>query len=504
MFTKFLNLRFDLIFFYLFVFLLGLEKKHIFVVKTLNLSTNYSPWGAIEIYLTDIVFGLVLVFWLINLLAQNTKPQRQSFSAKRKTYKSQKKIFILLVSFLLVAIISIIKGEINSLEVYHLTKLTEYFLIFIYIVANIDTIVKLLWTIGTFLFSSLFQTILAIFQYFAQHSFNLKIFGEVDLDPQIQNVAKIAIDGEKYIRAYGTLPHANILGGYLFVGSIFALVFILLIILFFAPNNTQIINNNAIFTNKKPQKLFHVEQSLFFRLFKQYYNYLLVIFSVIFAILFLGLIFSFSRSAWFAFIFVIIFLLVIFAKSFINFFKNDYIKFWPILLLFAFITISIATFFPQIMAKTTHTDQYGDKSVAGRLEYTKISLNMVKKSLFFGIGYGNFTLKLAEFSQKPLQWWQFQPVHNIFLLILSETGILGLFVFLGFLSYIFYLGINGIKNIEDSIQKFVTISLFAIFSGLLIIGLFDHYLWDIQQGSLLFWLILGISLNSSIQILFKV
>jgi len=31
----------------------------------------------------------------------------------------------------------------------------------------------------------------------------------------------------------------------------------------------------------------------------------------------------------------------------------------------------------------------------------------------------------------------------------------------------------------------------GIFSGFIFIGLFDHYLWDIQQGSFLFWITAG-------------
>lgn len=498
MFTKFLRLRFDLAFFYLFVFLLALEKKHIFIANIFDLSTNYSPWGAIEIYLTDIVFSLVLLLWLINLLTQNSKHKTQNYNAKLKLYKNP--VFLLLTGFFLVAIISTIKQEINNLELYHLTKLAEYFLIFAYTMLNIDTIVKLLYIIMVFVFSSFFQAILGIFQYFCQHSFGLKIFGEVDLSPEVQNVAKIVIDGEKYIRAYGTLPHANIFGGYLFTGLIFVLVLILLTILFFVLNNDQNINDKTVSANKNSQKLFRMEQSLLFRLFKPYHNDLLAIFSLVFAVLFLGLIFTFSRSAWLAFILTFIALFIIFRKLFINFLKRDYKKIWPILILLVFIIISLATFFPQIKAKTSHTDQYGDKSVAGRLEYAKISLKMIKESPFIGVGYGNFTIKLPEFSQKSLQWWQLQPVHNIYLLILAETGVLGLLFFLGFVGYVFYLGIKAIKGIENSIQKLTIISFLAIFSGLLIIGFFDHYLWDIQQGSLLFWLISGLSLSSWIKI----
>ena len=45
-----------------------------------------------------------------------------------------------------------------------------------------------------------------------------------------------------------------------------------------------------------------------------------------------------------------------------------------------------------------------------------------------------------------------------------------------------------ITQAQKNLQHF----LIAIFIGFLVIGLFDHYFWTIQQGRLEFWLILGL------------
>jgi hypothetical protein len=492
MLAKFLKLRLDSIFFYLFVFLLPLEKKHVFIANIPNLSTNYSPWGAIEIYLTDIVFVLVLLFWGIHLLTQSLELKTLTLRAmtrsgknhnlKLKTYKNR--IFLLLLAcFFLITIVSVIKGGVNNLEIYHLAKLGEYLLIFTYIILNIDTAVKLLYTMIILLFSSFFQAILGISQYFTQHSFNLKIFGEVDLSPQIQNVAKIVIDGETYIRAYGTLPHSNILGGFLFTGLIISFIIILLFIL----------SLNQCERNK--QKMFPMKHLQTFSLFTKYP--LFIIFVLISAILFLSLILTFSRSAWLVLIFAVIILVIILKGLLLRFTTLGYKIILPISLLPTFVIISIIALFPQIKAKTNQFDQYGDAAIAGRVIYNKIAVKMVQKSPFFGIGYGNFVAKSSEFSQKPLLWWQNQPVHNIYLLVLAETGILGLTAFLGFIGYLFYLGVRAIRNMKNNPFGLIYTGIFAIFCGFLIIGLFDHYLWDIQQGSLIFWLMSGLMAGCS-------
>lgn len=53
------------------------------------------------------------------------------------------------------------------------------------------------------------------------------------------------------------------------------------------------------------------------------------------------------------------------------------------------------------------------------------AVGMIKSSPWFGVGLGNFLVKLPEFQKNNQIFW-FQPVHNILLLLVSETGLLGL------------------------------------------------------------------------------
>jgi O-antigen ligase len=85
-----------------------------------------------------------------------------------------------------------------------------------------------------------------------------------------------------------------------------------------------------------------------------------------------------------------------------------------------------------------------------------------------------------------LESWAYQPAHNIYLLIAAELGWPALLAFLVFLFSTIKTSWSGLKN--DALKSYW---LFVI-GYLLIIGLFDHFLWDLQQGQILFWLTLGI------------
>ena len=82
-----------------------------------------------------------------------------------------------------------------------------------------------------------------------------------------------------------------------------------------------------------------------------------------------------------------------------------------------------------------------------------------------------------------------QPVHNIYLLVAAETGILGFAVFILFLGFI----ANTVWR--KGLNK-ISATLFTILSAFLFIGFFDHYLLTIQQGRLLFFLVAGLLVAS--------
>jgi O-antigen ligase len=97
---------------------------------------------------------------------------------------------------------------------------------------------------------------------------------------------------------------------------------------------------------------------------------------------------------------------------------------------------------------------------------------MIQKNPVFGIGVNNFFNNLTvPKEQTDLSF--VQPVHNIFLLVFSETGIIGFCFFV----YLFY------KVLRKVFYRFI------------FLGFFDHYFLTIQQGQILLSIIFGTALS---------
>ncbi len=123
------------------------------------------------------------------------------------------------------------------------------------------------------------------------------------------------------------------------------------------------------------------------------------------------------------------------------------------------------------------------ESVAVRGQLNQAALSMWFQSPFVGVGAGNFLVALPDHLVSR-QIYFLQPVHNIFLLLLSEVGILGVLFIIYFLF--------RITNYELRITK-----KFIYIFPIVIIGLFDHYFLTLQQGLLVTVLSLGLYLTEN-------
>jgi len=118
-------------------------------------------------------------------------------------------------------------------------------------------------------------------------------------------------------------------------------------------------------------------------------------------------------------------------------------------------------------------------------------LLLIKDNIIYGVGLGQSVWLMQNYFPEKLLSWQWQPVHSVYLLILGETGLIGLFLFLSggvlFLRKVFS------QNVPRGTSSYVLL-MHILTTLLIIIGIiacFDHYFWDIQQGQLLFWLLIG-------------
>lgn len=254
-------------------------------------------------------------------------------------------------------------------------------------------------------------------------------------DPTIRGVSVVQFaEGWRVLRAYGTTPHPNILGG-------FALISLL------GPVS-------LILANKKP-------------------NYLALI------LLSLGMVvmgLTFSRSAWLGLI-VFISFLILKAKYF------DPRQFF-LLVATSLLTIVLTLHplrdlvFTRINSSPVETEQLSRTS---RSWLNGQGLETIKQHPLTGVGIGSFIITLAN---DALEGAPIEPVHNILLLAGAELGIIGMvLVILLFMSIA--VNINRAKTSRSNLAS-------ALVAGLGVISFFDHYLWTLAPGRVMLALALGL------------
>ena len=171
----------------------------------------------------------------------------------------------------------------------------------------------------------------------------------------------------------------------------------------------------------------------------------------------LGILCTFSRSA----------LLALFAGSFMIFYTNSAGRkkrssFTNLASIAVLCGIGI------FMRRTFDTLSVSN---AERISELQIAFEIFLAHPLWGVGTGNFTAHMATFD--TFFPWQLQPVHNIFLLVGSEMGILGLILFISMFfmtgKRIFYFKKSYFKNAALGI--FVAIGVFSVFEHLLLTSL---------------------------------
>ena len=255
------------------------------------------------------------------------------------------------------------------------------------------------------------------------------------LDPSMHGASVVQLqNGFRILRAYGTIPHPNILAG-----------FVLITLL--GPAGLFLIN-------KKP-------------------NYAaLVLFAL--GVILIGL--TFSRSAWLGLISFIFVLML----------KSKYLELKRLLLLIATAILTIVlTLYPlrdlvftRVSNAPVQTEQL---SAFGRSWLTEQAVQMIREHPLTGVGIGSFVIELSRYA---VEGAIIEPVHNIFLLVGAELGIIGLVITVSLFAAI------ALKISRVQTPRAILAS--ATIAGLGVISLFDHYLWSIAPGRLMLGLALGI------------
>ena len=369
--------------------------------------------GIVSDYLTPVLYLTdIIIFILI-------------FSDLQKIRKESSKKLILLLIFLLYTCLVIAGNKWAAL--YKLFKTGEMILLGAVIVRNRPKINTL---INAYSMGVLYTSILAIGQFINQRSYGgiWWFFGERTFFASSPGIALGTFSGRLFLRPYATFAHPNLLGGFLALGL--------------------------------PFVYFYLWKDLSLNRFKRVIYTLSLILGTI------ALVFTFSRASWLVFGLGIILVTALQQAGVKEFISAKKKHFMLIFILFFILSVIV----PIRLYKITDAKR---GSLYERSQLIRYSLKSISQNPIAGTGLNNAIIRQYRLMPKNLGMFIQQPVHNVYLLILTETGLAGFLFLLVFLKRSFE------RLNRDNIMQYVP------FIMLLLLGFFDHYPVTLQQGQLL-------------------
>lgn len=201
--------------------------------------------------------------------------------------------------------------------------------------------------------------------------------------------------------------------------------------------------------------------------------------SCLFTLLFICLMLTVSRGAWFAFL-----ASALFMSMWLNILGI-------FLLVIGIFIISVLQFFhPYIKERLHNFFIFTDTSGMDRKIIWQAGWKMFISRPWLGVGLGTFMFNFKEFVIKDYPHGA-AYAHNCYLQMAAEIGIIGLAAFLLILSLFFYSGIKALNKNEKSFSWYVLLASQAAILGYCVQMGVDTTLYALDLG-MLFWLVLGI------------
>jgi O-antigen ligase len=380
------------------------------------------------LYVSDMLLGALFFLWLV---------QQRTLSKTRVP----KAVLPYLLTLIFLSL-TLIQAYSVPAGLYSLLKCAELLFFGWYTArhSNTDSLKRMIpWivvvTVGV-------ESFLAIAQTLANGSLQglWYLLGERSITSLTPGAATTVLQGEVFLRPYGTFSHPNVLAGFLLIG----LTYLLLEKRAFSGTGGSILKGAVLLLGT------------------------------------VGLVVTLSR-------FPIVLWCTTLSLFSIQFFmsrNSSFLKLPPmhsrqVLLPVIFcllLGILLLPFLTPLGARFTQT-RFTEESFLVRSDLTRIAVQVIREDVILGTGMGNYLFAAMEYkdTSSPL-FFAVQPVHNIFLLTWAEIGILGLFLFVWFLLRSFR---------HAAYRPRVLLSLVVV------IGMFDHYFLTLQQGQLLLAFILG-------------
>ncbi len=445
------------------------------------------------VYVTDILLVLTIGFWLVDLLVKFWKYEDWDDWSLNPW---QGLVVIFLLGLGSWGLYSGVWAMIGGIAWYKGIRLMAMALLFVYLVLVVGKNRQLQsysWLMGLATLS--IQAIWGIAQYVKQSGFGLWQLGESILGKTVPGVAKLDVAGDKIVRAYGSLPHANLFGALMLIGVILILMVVL---------NREKYNNFQFFPSRGSAAADNFQMKKVGAENFLPAIWIKFILGVLLGLFLVGMLVSYSRSVWVAGGIIMVGAVVeIFRRGevpspgggeernfqFPIFPSRDRTaagNFQTILIGLFILLIAVGLNWKVVLGRSS-VDVANDVSLQVRQVYDQGAEWMIEKFYYGGVGVGNFVLVLPYFAGKDnLKWWQYQPVHNVFKLVWAETGVFGYILLI-----LLMVSIAAMILFNDQ-KKYPKIFWVSVFLVMIFLLLFDHYFWDVWPGQLAFSLLLGI------------
>ncbi|PIU35124.1 hypothetical protein COT03_01590 [Candidatus Shapirobacteria bacterium CG07_land_8_20_14_0_80_39_18] len=343
-----------------------------------------------------------------------------------------RKVFLFSIFYFLFSIFNILFSLTPLLSLFAWLRISEFILLGLVVSKNSHKVLEILGK--TLPVGLIFEFGLGFVQTLTQSSVGgfFWFLGERTFNVLSPGIARGVWLGNVFLRPYGTFSHPNSLAGFILVAIILTL------------------------SKKKLNLLDKLSVSLGFAL----------------------IILCFSRTVWLVVLTLEIYFVL--SKIFLGFkagFRSKKLSLnFPYLFSLSSILVTIFLFLRTTMEAS---------SFENRRRLAEYAFTIIKQNPLFGIGANSFIISLAQ-KNTAWQWFYWlQPVHNIFLLAASETGLIGLVAFSMFLA----LSLGNLVKKRSPSSFYLLTSIF----GILFTGLFDHYWLTLIQNQLLFVVVLGLS-----------
>ncbi|HEX9074467.1 MAG TPA: O-antigen ligase family protein, partial [Anaerolineae bacterium] len=397
----------------------------------------YHDYTDLLLFASDIFLLATLALWIVDRVL-----------SPRRLKTGPPFLAIPIASITVFAIVSTLSSVDPTISVYQAARLVLLAGLYLYVVNENLTLNSVVLPIAIQLG---LQAIVGVVQVMQQHSIGLWFMQELELDPAWSGVSIVWAEGIRSLRAYGLADHPNILGGCLAFG-------LLVMAAWYAGAETK----------------WHT------------------VVSGLFALGAIGLLLTFSRSAWFAFAGGFLFGAVVLWRT-----HRQALVRWVGIAVAALIVVSPFVWHNSsyLGVRLNQGDAFNQvateaRSLAERDRLSEAVSQIFTEHPWLGIGVG--ALPQAEqvrYSDFGAFNAYYQPAHFVLLDVAAETGIFGaLFYMVILVAPWLALWVNRKRLVFSPALVGISGVLFAV----MLVGFFDYYTWLLSPGRLWQWLVWGL------------